>query len=184
MFGRRIFVVSCFIFVSLSASAESFRLSSPTVKRNSTLNAAHVSNGFGCSGGNVSPALRWSGAPAGTKSFAVTVFDPDAPTDSGWWHWVVINIPPTVNELAESAGSPNSRLLPETAVQVRTDFGSPGFGGACPPMGDRPHRYVFTVYAMKTSRIDLPMDASPALASFLIRANEIGQARLIATFGR
>jgi Raf kinase inhibitor-like YbhB/YbcL family protein len=185
MFDRKGLIASCLLFASFSATAkEDFRLTSPTLKHNSTLSVAHVFNGAGCSGGNVSPALKWSGAPAGTKSFAVTVFDPDAPTDSGWWHWIVVNIPATVDGLREAAGGQNGQLLPEPATRVRTDFGSPGYGGACPPVGDKPHRYVFTVFALRSARLDLPKDASAALASFMIRANELGRAQLIATFGR
>ena len=101
--------------------------------------------GFGCTGGNRSPHLRWQDPPSGTKSFAVTCFDPDAPTGSGFWHWVVVNIPPTVAELPLDAGNPASGKLPAGALQVRTDFGKPGYGGPCPPAGDHPHRYLFTV---------------------------------------
>jgi Raf kinase inhibitor-like YbhB/YbcL family protein len=185
MFDRKTLISSCLLLASFSTAAtEDFRLNSPTLTHNSELSTAHVFNGFGCNGGNVSPALKWSGAPAGTKSFAVTVFDPDAPTDSGWWHWVVVNIPANVDSLPEAAGGQNGQSLPEVAMQIRTDFGAPGYGGACPPAGDKPHRYVFTVYALKSSRLDLPKDASAALASFMIRANELGRARLVATFGR
>jgi len=109
--------------------------------------------GFGCAGGNRSPHLRWSDAPAGTRSFAVTCYDPDAPTGSGFWHWVVVNIPPSVTELPLSASDPGAALLPPGALQTRTDFGKPGYGGPCPPAGDHPHRYFFTVF---------PVSAEPA----------------------
>src|SRR5262249_32013324 len=138
-------------------------LESPSIKPGATLNEAQVFNSFGCSGKNLSPALQWSGAPAGTKSFAVTLYDPDAPTGSGWWHWVVFNIPASTTSLPEGAGSTDGAHLPAGAAQGKTDFGAPGFGGACPPPGDKPHRYIFTVYALKTDKLDASADASPAM---------------------
>jgi Raf kinase inhibitor-like YbhB/YbcL family protein len=163
--------------------AAGFTLSSPTIKAGSTLTKAQVYNGFGCSGDNVSPELKWSGAPAGTKSFAVTVYDPDAPTGSGWWHWVVINLPADSTGLVEGAGSAVGKL-PGGAMQGRTDFGSAGFGGACPPQGDKPHRYIFTVYALKTDKLDVPADATAALVGFMINANKLGSASFTAKYGR
>lgn len=170
---------------TLAATAASgFTLSSPGIKPGDTLTEAQVFNGFGCSGKNVSPALNWSGAPAGTKSFAVTVYDPDAPTGSGWWHWVAYNVPATATGLAEGAGTADGKALPAGTAQGRTDFGGPGFGGACPPQGDKPHRYIFTVYALKTDKIDVPADASAALVGFMIHANQLGKASFTAKYGR
>jgi Raf kinase inhibitor-like YbhB/YbcL family protein len=114
---------------------------------------------FGCAGGNKSSHLKWSGAPDGTKSFAVTCYDPDAPTGSGFWHWLVANIPANVSELAESAGSSGGKL-PAGALQTRTDFGAPGYGGPCPPQGDHPHRYLFMVFAVKTDKLDVKAETS------------------------
>src|SRR5947208_13289781 len=131
-----------------------FTLTSPDVHQGQTIPSANVFNGMGCTGQNVSPALGWSGAPAGTKSFAVTIYDPDAPTGSGWWHWVVYNLPASVTKLAAGAGDPKKNLLPPGAAQGNTDFGSPGFGGACPPPGDKPHHYHFTVFALDTDKLD------------------------------
>jgi Raf kinase inhibitor-like YbhB/YbcL family protein len=181
--SRPLLVVGLFA-ISAFAHAAGFTLASATVKPNSTLTEAQVFNGFGCSGKNVSPALKWSGAPAGTKSFAITVYDPDAPTGSGWWHWVVFNIPASATELPEGAGASDSKVLPAGAVQGRTDFGAPGFGGACPPKGDKPHRYVFTIYALKTDKIEVPADASAALVGFMINGNRIGKAGFTAKYGR
>jgi Raf kinase inhibitor-like YbhB/YbcL family protein len=165
------------------AADGSFRLRSSTVTPNGTLSNDQVYSGFGCTGKNISPALTWSGAPSGTKSFAVTVYDPDAPTGSGWWHWVVYNIPGTVAGLPEGAGSTGGKL-PAGAVQSHTDFGTPGFGGPCPPAGDKPHRYIFTVYALKAERIDAPDEASAAMVGFMIHANMLAKASLTAYYGR
>src|SRR5262249_36039899 len=129
----------------VAAATATFKLESPTIKPGATLSEQQVFNGMGCSGKNTSPALHWSGAPAGTKSFALTLYDPDAPTGSGWWHWVVFNLPPSITSLPEGAGSADGGKLPPGTVQGRTDFGTTGFGGACPPPGDKPHRYIFTV---------------------------------------
>lgn len=161
-----------------------FTLSSPTIKPNSTLGQEQVFNGFGCSGKNVSPGLKWTAGPKETKSYAVTVYDPDAPTGSGWWHWVVYNIPADVTELSAGAGDVTGKLLPQGAAQGRTDFGTAGFGGACPPQGDKPHRYIFTVYALKTEKIDVPADASAALVGFMIHANQIAKTGFTAKYGR
>lgn len=166
------------------AQAAGFTLGSATAKPGAKLPDTHVFDGFGCSGKNLSPELKWSGAPQGTKSFAVTVYDPDAPTGSGWWHWVVVNIPATVTELPQGAGSADGKGLPPGATQVRTDFGTAGFGGACPPPGDKPHRYIFTVYALKTDKLDLPPDATAAMAGFNINANKLGAASFTSRYGR
>ena len=182
---RRSLTVGAALFTgALAAQAADFALSSPTVKAGSTLGNAQVFNGFGCTGKNISPTLKWSGAPKDTKSYAVTVYDPDAPTGSGWWHWVVYNIPASANELPEGAGGADGKGLPAGSVQGRTDFGAPGFGGACPPKGDKPHRYIFTVYALKTDKIEVPADASAALVGFMINANKLGKASFQAKYGR
>jgi Raf kinase inhibitor-like YbhB/YbcL family protein len=181
---RRSFVASAgLLMAALTAQAAGFTLGSPTIKPNSMLTDAQVFNGFGCSGKNISPALAWSGAPAGTNSFAVTLYDPDAPTGSGWWHWVVFNIPATATNLPEGAGSADGKNLPAGSTQGRTDFGAPGFGGACPPVG-KPHRYVFTVYALKTDKLDIPADATAALVGFMIHGNLLGEAKFTARYGR
>ena len=167
-----------------AAHAAGLTLSSPTIKPGSTLTEAQVFKGFGCEGGNTSPALKWSGAPGGTKSYAVTVYDPDSPTGSGWWHWVVYNIPASTTEMPEGAGGPDGKGLPAGATQGRTDFGSAGFGGACPPKGDKPHRYIFTVHALKTDKIEVPADASAALVGFMLNANRLAKASFEARYGR
>jgi len=140
--------------------------------------------GFGCAGGNASPHLKWSEAPAGTKSFAVTCYDPDAPTGSGFWHWFVFNIPASVTELAPNAGAQGGANLPKGASQHRIDYGFAAWGGPCPPEGDKPHRYVFTVHALKTDKLDIPADASTAVAGFMVNANTIAKASFTAKYGR
>jgi len=181
---KRIVFASALFAISSLAQAAGFSLVSPQIKSGGTLPKSFEFNGFGCSGDNKSPALKWSGAPAGTKSFAVTMYDPDAPTGSGWWHWVVVNIPANVTELPADAGAVGGSNLPQGATNVRVDFGFAGWGGACPPQGDKPHRYVFTVYALKTDKLDVPADATAALAGFMINANKLGAASFTAKYGR
>ena len=144
--------------------------------------ADQVFKGFGCEGANQSPLLVWKNAPAGAKSFAVTVYDPDAPTGSGWWHWLAYNIPATVTQLPAGAGVVGGAGLPPGTAQGRNDFGAASFGGACPPKGSEPHRYVFTVHALKVDKMDLPADASAALIGYMIGANRIDKASLTATY--
>jgi Raf kinase inhibitor-like YbhB/YbcL family protein len=139
--------------------------------------------GFGCEGGNKSPHLRWSGAPAATRSFAVTLYDPDAPTGSGFWHWLVVNIPGDVTELAVGAGSRGGDL-PASALQTRTDFGAPGYGGPCPPAGDHPHRYLFSVFAVKAERLDVNPDSSGAVVGFNLHFNMLAKAAIMGLYKR
>lgn len=164
--------------------AAGFQLTSPDIKAGGTIPQSFEFNGFGCSGENKSPALKWSGAPKGTRSFAVTVYDPDAPTGSGWWHWMVINIPADVNELAPDAGAVGGANLPRGALQARIDYGVAGWGGVCPPQGDKPHRYIFTVHALKVDKLDVPADATAALTGFMINGNALGKASFTARYGR
>jgi Raf kinase inhibitor-like YbhB/YbcL family protein len=181
---RRILFAVALAGLSTLTYASGFKLSSPEIKANSMMPKSFEFNGFGCSGENKSPVLNWSGAPKGTKSFAVTVYDPDAPTGSGWWHWVVINIPAEITGLAGNAGALNSTTLPKGAVQGRTDYGVAAWGGTCPPQGDKPHHYIFTVYALKTDKIEVPADATAALTGYMIHANMLGKASFTARYGR
>src|SRR5271156_3021859 len=137
-----------------AAAAQTMTLTSPDIAPGARIADEQVFSAFGCSGKNVSPALSWSGAPKGTKSFALSVYDPDAPTGSGFWHWVVFNIPADVTSLPKGAGDPKSDAAPKGAVQSRTDYGVPGYGGPCPPKGDKPHRYQFTVFAVDVDKLD------------------------------
>jgi Raf kinase inhibitor-like YbhB/YbcL family protein len=181
---RRLLFAIVLASLSTVTYASGFKLSSPEIKANHMIPKRFEFNGFGCSGENKSPALKWSGAPKGTKSFAVTVYDPDAPTGSGWWHWVVINIAADVTELAPNAGALDSTTLPKGAVQGRNDYGTAAWGGTCPPQGDKPHRYIFTVYALKAGKLDVPADATAALTGFMIHANTLRKASFTAKYGR
>ena len=172
------------LLIVVAAPAAAFNLESPDIKSGGMIDKKFEANVFGCTGENKSPALKWSGAPKDAKSFAVTAYDPDAPTGSGWWHWSVINIPANVTELKSDAGNASNANLPAGAKQVRIDYGVAAWGGACPPPGDKPHRYVFTVYALKTDKLDIPQDATAALAGFMINANMIGKASFTAKYGR
>ncbi|MBU1541002.1 MAG: YbhB/YbcL family Raf kinase inhibitor-like protein [Alphaproteobacteria bacterium] len=129
--------------------------------------------------GNRSPQLSWSGAPEGTKSFAVTCYDPDAPTGSGFWHWTVANIPAEVTELPEGASPAD---LPTGAVEGRTDFGEPGFGGAAPPPGHGPHRYIFTVFAVDTKRLDVTPENSGAVFGFNLHFHTLAKASITGVY--
>lgn len=180
----RLLLAASLVTASLWAHAQDFVLKSPTIAEGSTLTQEQVFNGFGCSGQNLSPALSWTAGPAGTKSYALTVYDPDAPTGSGWWHWVVYNIPANVTELAAGVGDVSGAKLPTGALQGRTDFGTHAFGGACPPEGHPPHRYIFTVYALQIEKIDVPADSTAAMIGYMINANSLGKASFTAMFGR
>jgi len=166
------------------AGSSGFSLSSTEIKPGQSLVSTHVFKGFGCEGGNQSPALSWTAGPEGTRSYAVTMYDPDAPTGSGWWHWVVYNIPASVTHLEAGAGDTSGAKLPAGAMHGRTDFGAQGFGGACPPVGDKPHRYIFTVYALKADRLEVQADASAALIGYMIHATTLAKATLKAKYAR
>ncbi|MFL5303799.1 MAG: YbhB/YbcL family Raf kinase inhibitor-like protein [Polyangia bacterium] len=167
---------------SPAAEAASFTLTSAAFKNNGTIAPKYSFNQMGCTGENVSPPLEWKNPPAGTKSFALMVHDPDAPTGSGWWHWVVYNIPAETTALPEGAGAADGHALPKGTVQGNTDFGKPGWGGPCPPPGSGKHHYNFTLFALKVDKIDVPPGASPAMVGFNVSANKLGQAKLTGTF--
>jgi Raf kinase inhibitor-like YbhB/YbcL family protein len=172
------------MLVTTPGWAAEFQLSSPTIKDQGKIGNEHVFAGFGCSGGNVSPALQWKGAPKDTRSFALTVYDPDAPTGSGWWHWIIFNLSPTLSSLPANAGKPDGGTAPAGSIQSVTDFGQPGYGGPCPPQGDKPHRYVFTLYALKLEQLPLKSDASGAMVGFYLNQNMIAKASFTAFYGR
>lgn len=151
-----------------------FVLASQDVAAGSTIGEKFVFKGMGCQGENVTPSLNWSGAPPGTASFVLSVFDPDARGGAGWWHWIVYNLPAEASALPQDAGNPQRSLLPKPAWQAKNDFGQTGYGGPCPPPGERPHHYVFTIYALRIAAVKppddrvgyIPTDAVLAKASF------------------
>lgn len=159
-------------------------LTSPDINPGATISEEQVANVFGCSGKNLSPELHWSGAPKGTKSFALSVFDPDAPTGSGFWHWVVVNIPPDATSLPKGAGDPKGTGLPKGALLTRTDFGSPGYGGPCPPQGDKPHHYHFTLFAVDVDKLDVDENTSAAVVGFNLHFHTLAKTTLTGVYGR
>jgi Raf kinase inhibitor-like YbhB/YbcL family protein len=183
----RLIAASGLIGMSLAsmsgAEAAGFKLTSADLPANSTVKAEQVFNSFGCTGNNVSPALSWSDAPAATKSFALTVYDPDAPTGSGFWHWVVANIPVSTTSLAKNAGDMKSDAAPKGALQIKSDYGTPGYGGPCPPKGDKPHHYIFTVFAVDVDRLPIDENVSAAVVGFNLHFHTLAKASFTARYG-
>ena len=161
---------------------ETFTLSSSDLGGESTVNEEF--NGFGCTGNNESPQLSWVNAPEGTKSFAITMYDPDAPTGSGWWHWVVFDLPSDVNELVTGAGNLSLNLVPEGVIQSVTDYGVNGYGGPCPPEGHGLHQYIITVHALKVDKLGLSASTNPAVVGFYLWNNTIAKASIVTYYKR
>ena len=159
-----------------------FTVTSSDVTDGAVLPMPHVSGLMGAGGEDRSPQLSWSGFPEGTRSFAVTVFDPDAPTASGFWHWAVVNIPASVTELPSGAGDKDSPSLPEGAVQLRNDGGFAGYVGAAPPSGHGPHRYFVVVHAVDTEQLDVAADATPAVLGFNLFFQTLARATMVLTY--
>ena len=164
-----------------AGGAEALTLTSPDIEPGGKIAEEQVFKGWDCAGGNVSPALAWNHAPKGTKSFAVSVFDPDAPTGSGFWHWWVVNLPADATGMPKGAGA--GAGLPAGAVQGRNDFSAVGYGGPCPPEGP-PHHYVVTVYALDVDKLDMDANASPAVIGFDVHAHTLTKATLTGLYGR
>ena len=177
MFKNMIFTL--LLAAVTNVHAEGFFLSSADIQ--GQIANAQVFNSFGCTGKNISPQLSWVHAPEGSKSFAITAYDPDAPTGSGWWHWVVFNIDKSVSEIKTGASTDS---MPKNAIESTTSYGSKGFGGACPPKGDKAHRYIFTVYALNTEKIEQNADARPELIGFFLNSHAIAKASIMAYYGR
>jgi Raf kinase inhibitor-like YbhB/YbcL family protein len=178
--NKIMFIVS--LLVGITVSAQTFTLKSNELGGQAT--EKQVFNGHGCTGKNLSPQLFWENPPAETKSFAVTIYDENAPTGSGWWHWLIFDIPASVNELKSGAGNLTLNLAPNGSIQSVTDFKSQGYGGPCPPEGDKAHRYVITVYALKTASLGLDATANPALVGFMLGQNVIEKSSIIVYYKR
>ena len=166
------------------AQVPSFTVTSSDVSDGAVLPMPQVSGVMGAGGEDRSPQLSWSGFPEGTKSFAVTVYDPDAPTASGFWHWAVANIPASVTELPSGAGDKDSPDLPGGAVQLRNDGGFAGYVGAAPPSGHGPHRYFIVVHAVDTDALDVSADTTPAVLGFNLSFHTLARATLVATYAQ
>ena len=170
--------------MSAQTTTAGFTLTSPDIAEGKPIAEMYTFNGFGCAGGNISPALAWSGAPPETKSFALTCYDPDAPTGSGFWHWVVFDIPPNITRLARGAGDPKRAAAPKGAVQSRTDYGVTGYGGPCPPPGDKPHRCHFTIFAVDVAKLDAEEQSSAAVVGFNLHFHTLAKVTLTGLYGR
>lgn len=180
---KSIFILGILLTISTSSFAQStFTLSSNSIGGEATINEEF--NGFGCTGNNESPQLSWKNAPKGTKSFAITMYDPDAPTGSGWWHWVVFDIPANIKELVSNAGNMKLNLTPKEAIQSMTDFGVSGYGGPCPPQGHGIHQYIITVHALKTDKLGLNANTNPAVVGYYLWNNTLAKASIVMYYQR
>jgi Raf kinase inhibitor-like YbhB/YbcL family protein len=174
--------ISFALLIVGSIQAQTFSLRSGNLGGQAT--EQQVFNGFGCSGSNESPQLSWENAPEGTQSFAITMYDPDAPTGSGFWHWVVFDVPAATRSLAAGAGAVEKDLMPPGTIQSLTDFGARGYGGPCPPPGHGQHRYIITLHALKTAKLGLAPETNPALVGFNLNAQTLAKASIIFYYGR
>lgn len=174
-------IVNTFVTAAIlaSASAQSFQLTSQDIQEGHPMAKTFEYAGWGCDGGNVSPQLMWQDAPEGTQSFAITMYDPDAPTGSGFWHWIAFDIPASVNELKRGAS-----VAKLGGREARIDYGSKGFGGACPPENHGMHRYQFTVWALPQETLKLDETTPAAVIGYTLHSVALGSARLTATYTR
>lgn len=170
------------MITQVSLAQNTFTLSSQDLGGQST--TTQEFNGFGCTGKNESPQLSWANAPAGTKSFAITMYDPDAPTGSGWWHWLVFDIPANINELVTNAGNLEMKLAPKGAIQSVTNYGVGGYGGPCPPEGHGLHRYIITVHALKVDKLGLDAATNPAIVGYYLNKNTLAKASIVSYYQR
>ncbi len=180
---KKMIIMALALLVSQAVTAQgTFTLSSKDLGGQAT--KTQEFSGFGCTGKNESPQLSWANAPEGTQSFAVTMYDPDAPTGSGWWHWLVFDIPANVNELVTNAGNIELNLAPKGAIQSVTNYGAAGYGGPCPPEGHGLHQYIITVYALKTDKLGLDAQTNPAIVGYYLNNNTLAKASIVSYYQR
>jgi Raf kinase inhibitor-like YbhB/YbcL family protein len=178
------FGIAAAALMAATAPASAFEISSSSFPADGTFPPKYIANIIGCTGQNVSPEVKWSNPPVGTKSFAVTMYDPDAPTGSGFWHWMAVNIPPDVTELKEGQASEGGKM-PAGTIQARDDAGLSHYVGPCPPKGDAPHHYIITVYAVKVPKLEgIDSTSSGALVGFSLHYATVGKASMTYTYGR
>jgi len=177
-------ICTALALLALAGPAWAFEISSPAIGKNKMIPDKFTANAFGCTGQNVSIPLVWKDVPKDAKSLAITMYDPDAPTGSGFWHWLVANIPVATTSLAEDAGATGNAKLPAGSVQARNDAGSAAYFGPCPPKGDKAHRYIFTVFAVKTEKLDVDANTSGAVVGFMLHFNTIAKASVTYRYGR
>jgi Raf kinase inhibitor-like YbhB/YbcL family protein len=178
--SKAIITLSSILLFANTLFAEGLTLKSNDMQGQMSMN--QVFNGFGCTGKNISPQLNWTNAPKGTKSFAITMYDPDAPTGSGWWHWVVFDMPSNTKEISTNASALNT--LPKGSIQGKSDYGTNAFGGACPPEGSTPHTYITTIYALDTKSLKLTKDTSSAIVGYMLNAHTIEKSSIVTYYKR
>lgn len=170
------------LFSTIAYAQNTFTLSSKDLGGQTT--KVQEYNGFGCSGENISPHLSWNNIPEGTKSFAITMYDPDAPTGSGFWHWIVFDIPADVREFVTNAGNVELGLAPKGSIQSITNYGIKGFGGPCPPEGHGIHQYIITIYALQTDKLGLDENSDPAVVGFNLWNQILAKASIVSYYKR
>jgi Raf kinase inhibitor-like YbhB/YbcL family protein len=178
MSGKILKYLVLVLLIMATVQAENFTLESSDLK--SEMSKTEEFKGFGCDGSNLSPALEWKGAPEGTKSFAVTLYD----TTAHFWHWTIFDIPASQKGLAAGAGDPQKGLAPEGSIQGKNDYGLIGFGGPCPPKGDKPHTYIYTVYALKVAKLGADQHTNPIAVGLLLEKNALAKASIKSHYGR
>lgn len=174
---KKTFFSLLFSVITLNTFAQTFTIKSAELGGQAT--KKQMSNSMGCNGDNISPQLYWENVPKNAQSFAITIHDENAPTGSGWWHWLVFDIPSAISELKSNAGNIEKKLAPKNAIQSKTDFGISGYGGPCPPSGSGFHKYTITIYALKVEKLGLDANANAALVGFYLEQNAIEKASLI-----
>lgn len=175
-------LILLFLLIGLNAFATDLTVKSDSVHDKKEIGKDFLFNGFGCAGKNLNPELKWTDFPQETKFFAITMFDPDAPTGSGWWHWQIVNIPANVTEIKKGV-SGNPKLIPIGSIEMRNDFGNSSYGGPCPPEKDKPHHYILKVYALK-DKVPAEPTSSAALVGFYLNSLKIAEGTLIPIYGR